>query len=542
MTRLLRPALLFLVVPVAQAVPLEVTYQGRLLDTLGASVTGTHALTVSLYEGASGGENVWSDTFSAQSFDDGYFTVVLGSDEPLTPEVFAHDTLYVGLALDSDDELPTRQKLASVPFSLVTDTARNLRGGVAAPSVLQLPTDGESTCDEASLGALRFNLQLGLPEFCGETGWTVLGGGPDLSITEPAVFPNTVFTPGRDVPDAIAYRVVPPSDSTSTVARFDAADDLSVGFARGDLALLINLQGAVGDSDDVGSHEVVTVLDASPTGITLSRPISRSYDGNTPSNQRVVLQRIPTYNSVTIGGSGGLSAAAWDGLSAKPVRTGIIAMRVLGALTIESGGYLSANGAGFRGGSGSSSGYCKWGYNGEGMNQAARTSQGLANIGGGRGGGIAGSWCGSGSEHAPMGGGGGSHAVAGTGGEHSDPGTPYGDAALSDLFLGSGGGGSSSYRHNSGSGYGGAGGAGGGIVYVMAASVDNQGLIAANGSRGANHVTHGGGGGGGAGGAVRLVSDDAIAGTIEVNGGNGGSGYSGGAGGVGGSGWVRVGP
>ena len=87
-----------------------------------------------------------------------------------------------------------------------------------------------------------------------------------------------------------------------------------------------------------------------------------------------------------------------------------------------------------------------------------------------------------------------------------------------------------------------AGGRGGGIVYVMAGSIDNDGVIAANGNNGANGVTHGGGGGGGAGGSVRVIASELSAGTVQVSGGTGGGGYSSAVGGNGGSGWARLEP
>ena len=39
----------------AQAVPLQITQQGRILDTNGAALTGAHDLTFRIYDSTSGG-------------------------------------------------------------------------------------------------------------------------------------------------------------------------------------------------------------------------------------------------------------------------------------------------------------------------------------------------------------------------------------------------------------------------------------------------------------------------------------------------------
>ena len=72
----------------AQATPLEVPHQGRLSDSSGAPVHGEHALTFALWDAATAGTSVWTETHPSVAVDGGYFSVVLGGQEPLDNSVF----------------------------------------------------------------------------------------------------------------------------------------------------------------------------------------------------------------------------------------------------------------------------------------------------------------------------------------------------------------------------------------------------------------------------------------------------------------------
>ena len=68
----------------AQAVPLQVTQQGRILESSGASVTGIHNVTFRIYDDPTGGSLVWTETI-VTSFNNGYYAAVLGADELNNP-------------------------------------------------------------------------------------------------------------------------------------------------------------------------------------------------------------------------------------------------------------------------------------------------------------------------------------------------------------------------------------------------------------------------------------------------------------------------
>jgi hypothetical protein len=106
----------------AFAEPVQIAQQGRVLDSLGAPVTGLHDLTFSLYEAPSGGDHVWMEEQSVQ-VDAGYYSVYLGTEVDLQSELFASETLYLQIALDNTSL--GRVRLGAVPYAVrpITDTS-----------------------------------------------------------------------------------------------------------------------------------------------------------------------------------------------------------------------------------------------------------------------------------------------------------------------------------------------------------------------------------------------------------------------------------
>jgi hypothetical protein len=65
----------------ALAVPMQLTHQGRLVDSTGAGIDGTgHTLTFAVYDDATGGSPLWSETLSV-TFTNGFYSAILGADD-----------------------------------------------------------------------------------------------------------------------------------------------------------------------------------------------------------------------------------------------------------------------------------------------------------------------------------------------------------------------------------------------------------------------------------------------------------------------------
>jgi len=112
----------------AWAVPAKFNQQGRLLDTSGQPLTGTHALVFALYDASTGGVQQWSE-YHSTDFDSGYYTVTLGDVTPLDDALFSGAPLWLEIAVDGVT-LEPRQEVAAVPWALRAISAERVDGGV----------------------------------------------------------------------------------------------------------------------------------------------------------------------------------------------------------------------------------------------------------------------------------------------------------------------------------------------------------------------------------------------------------------------------
>ena len=111
------------VLPAEAGVPKTLTHQGRLYGLpSGDPVTGSQALTFSVYASLTGGSALWTET-STITFDDGYFLVELGAVTPFGATVFDGSTRYIGITVGSDPEMTPRGTIGSVPYALMASDA-----------------------------------------------------------------------------------------------------------------------------------------------------------------------------------------------------------------------------------------------------------------------------------------------------------------------------------------------------------------------------------------------------------------------------------
>ena len=120
----------------ANAVPLQLTQQGRLLDTSGASVTGVHILTFTIHDDELTGTQLWSENLVV-AFNNGYYSVILGTDEqnnPLDSDTLSQYPVYLEITLDQNAPMSPRQAINSVPYAQISGTAESVDGGLVNAS------------------------------------------------------------------------------------------------------------------------------------------------------------------------------------------------------------------------------------------------------------------------------------------------------------------------------------------------------------------------------------------------------------------------
>lgn len=115
----------------AEAVPLQLSQQGRMLDASGAAVTGYHDITFRVYDDISIGLLLWEEVLTVD-FNNGYYAAVLGTDElnnPLDESVLSLYPLYLELEVDGSGPLSPRQPILSAPYAQMSGQANSLSGG-----------------------------------------------------------------------------------------------------------------------------------------------------------------------------------------------------------------------------------------------------------------------------------------------------------------------------------------------------------------------------------------------------------------------------
>lgn len=164
-------------VAVAAAVDVELTYQGRLVGPNGAPIEGPQVLTFQLYTTPTGGAAHWGDEMDVV-LDDGYFSVVLGSDNELDAADLDYPDVYVGVKLGptaTGVEL-TRQRLMSVGRAALAD---GLTHGAASRGALLLGDTADTWCNPATNpereGSVIYDQQTHALKVCTNAGWLKLG-------------------------------------------------------------------------------------------------------------------------------------------------------------------------------------------------------------------------------------------------------------------------------------------------------------------------------------------------------------------------------
>ena len=158
----------------------------------------------------------------------------------------------------------------------------------------------------------------------------------------------------RDVScaDAPKYSVTSFTDNGKSLTTAEAIQTACL--AKGDEILIINLQGTAASVSNVGNWETLIVESVSGQKITFTTKKRKFYGinlnddsgiGLTVGHQRVMVQRVPNYDNVTVSGGALLSASGFDGRTG-----GVLFFRAKGTVNIA--GSLAMSGRGYFGGKG----------------------------------------------------------------------------------------------------------------------------------------------------------------------------------------------
>ena len=136
-----------------ESIPSVINYQGTLLnpDTGFPVGDGEYTFVFSIYEAATDGVPLWQE-IQTVSVSGGLFSVLLGSVNPLTDDLFSDSERYLGVKVGDNEEMSPRQQLTSVPYAFQAENAKtyeetdptvdeNVKDGVDWSELSGIPDD-----------------------------------------------------------------------------------------------------------------------------------------------------------------------------------------------------------------------------------------------------------------------------------------------------------------------------------------------------------------------------------------------------------------
>ncbi|MCX5905264.1 MAG: hypothetical protein NTV89_17740, partial [Proteobacteria bacterium] len=142
---ILTVSLLFAVPHSYSGVPQLINYQGKLTDKNGSAVpNGSYDATFSIYDVASGGTALWSETWTTSTSQiktvGGVFNAMLGTYLTIPATFFSQNqTTYLGIKVGTDSEMIPRQKITSVGYAFSAgnaETANSASNGVPQGAIM----------------------------------------------------------------------------------------------------------------------------------------------------------------------------------------------------------------------------------------------------------------------------------------------------------------------------------------------------------------------------------------------------------------------
>lgn len=115
------------------AVPHLVRYQGTAVDANNIPLEGPYTLTFRLYNAATGGTAVWTETHTNAPVTKGRFSVLLGQNTALSVDWSV--PLWISIQVGTDPELSPRQQITSVPLAIRAEVAEGLATQITTSTI-----------------------------------------------------------------------------------------------------------------------------------------------------------------------------------------------------------------------------------------------------------------------------------------------------------------------------------------------------------------------------------------------------------------------
>ena len=231
---LLFSAVLMLVATDAQAdVPALMSYQGRLQNSGGAPLDGTFSISFTMYDAASGGSAVWTETQSVV-VNEGLFIVVLGAVTPTPTDLFSAPVRYLGIKVGADPEMTPRRQIVAAAYARHAQSA-DVATGIADGAIVDADISASANIDPAKIAGTALTVG-GANTFSGDA--TFLDSAMVVSGNKVVIGRNSA--PAAN--DVLGLKRSLASSAVSSGARIDLANS-----GTGKLIGLSSTADAAGD-------------------------------------------------------------------------------------------------------------------------------------------------------------------------------------------------------------------------------------------------------------------------------------------------------
>lgn len=371
--------------PVYAATADTLNFQARLYSSSGNTVTdGSYSIAFTLYDAASSGVSVWTETQSTVQVRNGYFSVELGSVTPFSSSIDWSQEKWLTMNVNADGEMSPRIKLTATPYSLLSEQANSLTNGssqLTADDIAQLAPSAPQAVNSA-LTALRIN-QLGVGDLIqiqvsGTDIFTVANNG-SVSAAGNGTFAGGTLTAGSNVqPGSLALYSISGNTATITTNTFTSNRSYSLPDASGEICLVstcsngdagvsflqtgnsFGVDAVLGTTDNfalrfiTAGTEKFTILANGNVGVGDTTPAALFTVGTTDALQIDASGNLSTGGTITSGLINGQtisSTASFTGsLSVAGLVTanGGLALGASQALTINGDAFTDLTGAGLQ--------------------------------------------------------------------------------------------------------------------------------------------------------------------------------------------------
>ena len=215
-------------------VPQLIKFSGTLLDAQGKPIaTGPVGVTFALYAEQTGGASLWLETQNVRPDENGYYTVLLGSETAsgVPMELFASgEARWLGIQIERQPE-QARVLLVSVPYALKAGDAQTLGGRPASDFALANASSALPAASAANSGKSE-----SVP----------VASASSASVSKNAAPPSNPSVTGKGVLDHI-----PMWDTASDIVDsviFQKSTDIGIGTVTPAATLDVNGKGDIRDT------------------------------------------------------------------------------------------------------------------------------------------------------------------------------------------------------------------------------------------------------------------------------------------------------